>query len=176
MLLIIYISILTISTCTSVRRVMDVEYEIRFRPRVRNILWLRRKLVCVAQFCIFCGMPIIFPCWYRMDVNILTFIFQFTVSLPTPGNGKCVLGTFLPEAPCRHTRDEVTTDPVLFNMKNNISFEKTDIQYHFKIVNPALPCTTLNVGCDLLKFVCDTKMVHRNTNWSIWAMRNYKLQ
>ena len=58
-------------------------------------------------------------------------------------------------------RDEVTTDPMFVNVKNNIF--PLDFQYNYsKGFNPALPCTAWNFGCGLLKFACGTKMLHKN--------------
>ena len=42
------------------------------------------------------------------------------LSLLTPGIHSCALSIFWSDAPCRQTRDEITTDLMSINMKNNI--------------------------------------------------------
>ena len=115
-------------------------------------------------------------CIYQFEYT--DFILYLTLSLPIPCIGKYVLGTFWPGAPRRQTAtrymwQRTWSSPIWTWWRKYIS---PDFHHNSsKSVNPALPPTTWNVCCDLLKHVCGTKMLHRKINWHISAIQNHLL-
>ena len=79
---------------------------------------------------------------------------------------------FLPEASLPH-RDEVTTDPMFVNMTYDRYISPDFENNSSESVNHALSCTAWNAGCDLLKIVYGTKILHWKMNWRIWAIQTY---